>query len=111
MVESYLRALKTLLEGMGPPEKIECKHFFGGAAAYASGNIFMTLTPVGLALKLPEASRERLIALGAQRLRYFSTGPIKKDYVVVPEGLAHDRAALTPWIKESIGFVQSSAKR
>jgi len=111
MVESYLLALRALLKGMDPPDTIACKHFFGGAAAYAQGKIFMTLTPVGLALKLPEAARERLIALGAQPLRYFSTGPIKKDYVVVPEGLANDRAALAPWIKESIGFAQSSAKR
>ena len=106
MVESHLRALIALLEGMGPPDRIACKHFFGGAAAYARGKIFMTLTPVGLALKLPEAARERLIALGAQPLRYFPTGPIKKDYVVVPEALAHDRAALAPWVMESIRFVQ-----
>jgi TfoX/Sxy family transcriptional regulator of competence genes len=111
MVESYLRALGALLEGMDSLATIECKHFFGGAAAYVGGRIFMTLTPVGLALKLPEASRDGLIALGAQPLRYFPTGPIKKDYVVVPEGLAHDRAALTPWIKESIGFARPTAKR
>jgi TfoX/Sxy family transcriptional regulator of competence genes len=111
MVESYLRSLSALLEAVDPPDTIACKHFFGGAAAYAQGQIFMTLTPVGLALKLPEASRDRLIALGAQPLRYFPTGPIKKDYVVVPEILAHDRAALAPWIKESIGFAQSLAKR
>ena len=111
MVESFLLALRALLTGMDPPDTIECKHFFGGAAAYAQGKIFMTLTPVGLALKLPEASRDRLIALGAQPLRYFPTGPIKKDYVVVPEGLANDRATLAPWIEESIRFVQSSAKQ
>jgi TfoX/Sxy family transcriptional regulator of competence genes len=111
MVESYLRSLSALLEGMDPPDRIECKHFFGGAAAYATGHIFMTLTPVGLALKLPEISRDRLIALGARPLRYFPTGPIKKDYVVVPEGIADDRAALAPWIMESIGFAQASAKR
>ncbi len=111
MVESYLLALHALLKGMDPPDTTACKHFFGGAAAYAQGKIFMTLTPVGLALKLPEAARERLIALGAQPLRYFPTGPIKKDYVVVPEGLANDWAALAPWVMESIGFAQSSAKR
>jgi hypothetical protein len=71
----------------------------------------MTLTPAGLALKLPEASRDRLITLGARPLRYFPTGPIKKDYVVVPEPLAQDRAALSLWIQESIGFAQASASR
>ena len=51
---------------------IECKHFFSGAAAYIDGQIFMTLTPVGLALKLSEHDRARLTALGAVPLRYFS---------------------------------------
>lgn len=85
---------------------IECKHFFSGAAAYADGRIFMTVTPLGLALKLPEPSRARLIAGGGAPLRYFPKGPVKKDYVVVAEALAADEAALAPWIEESIGFAR-----
>ncbi len=85
---------------------IACKHFFSGAAAYANGRIFMTLTPAGLALKLPERSRARLLASGGAQLRYFPDGPIKKDYVVVPEPLAKDASALTPWIEESIAFAR-----
>ncbi len=89
---------------------IECKHFFSGAAAYADGRIFMTLTPVGLALKLPERSRDRLLASGGAQLRYFPDGPIKKDYVVVPEPLAKDDAALGPWLEESIAFARNLPK-
>ncbi len=89
---------------------IECKHFFSGAAAYANGRIFMTLTPAGVALKLPERSRDRLIASGGAQLRYFPDGPIKKDYVVVPEPLANDASALTPWIEESIAFARNRPK-
>jgi TfoX/Sxy family transcriptional regulator of competence genes len=85
---------------------IECKHFFSGAAAYANGRIFMSLTTVGLALKLPEHSRVVLISEGATPLRYFPKGPIKKDYVVVPERLARDENALAPWIMQSIRFSQ-----
>ncbi len=89
---------------------IACKHFFSGAAAYANGHIFMTLTPAGLALKLPARARARLLASGGAPLRYFPDGPIKKDYVVVPEPLAKDVSALTPWIEESIGFAQNRPK-
>jgi hypothetical protein len=45
----------------------------------------MTLTTVGLALKLPKDSGELVIGNGARPLRYFPKGPIKKDYVLVPK--------------------------
>jgi len=108
MVESHRDALRSLLErvtvDLGPHTAIECKHFFSGAAAYANGRIFMTLTTVGLALKLPEESRAALIERGAGPLRYFPRGPIKKDYVVIPRRLAEDPVALAPWINASIRF-------
>ncbi len=90
--------------GPQPRATIECKHFFGGAAAYADGRIFMTLTTVGLALKLPEASRLTLLDAGAMPLQYFPNAPIKKDYVVLPDDLANDANALAPWIAESVAF-------
>ena len=34
---------------------IECKHFFSGAAAYANGRIFTTLTPAEPLAKDPNA--------------------------------------------------------
>src|SRR5260370_13359403 len=57
----------------------------------------MTLTSVGLALKLPPASHAVLIGKGAKPLRYFPTGQVKKDYVVVPRPMASDVDALAPW--------------
>ena len=60
--------------------EIICKPFFGGAAAYADDGIFMTRTKVGLALKLPESTRKRLLDEGAMPLRYFPRGHIKQDY-------------------------------
>ena len=51
MVDSYLRALRSILDtgGLDPDRSaaIECKHFFSGAAGYADGRIFITLTPAG----------------------------------------------------------------
>ena len=65
--------------------KLECKHFFSGAAVYVDGKICISLTPVGFAVKLPEESRTFLMnEKGAKPLRYFPKGPIKKEYVVLP---------------------------
>jgi TfoX/Sxy family transcriptional regulator of competence genes len=114
MAEAQLRTLRSLLgrvaANLDRKDTIECKHFFGGAAAYANGRIFMTLTTVGLALKLPKGSRELLIGYGGRPLRYFPKGPIKKDYLVVPKALANDEETLGPWIRESIRFTQTFPK-
>lgn len=104
MAEPWLRELRSLLDELSPDLAIECKHFFGGAAAYSGGKIFMSWSAVGLALKLPAETRIRLFQDGATALRYFPKGPVKKDYVVLPEDLARDKAALAPLIAKSVEF-------
>lgn len=114
LANTHLDALRSLLERAGPGAgedvAIECKHFFGGAAAYADGRIFMSLTKVGLALKLPEGSRADLMRGGATPLRYFPKGPIKKDYVAVPKTLTEDEGALSLRIREAIAYARSAPK-
>jgi len=114
VAEPYLQDLQSLLARSAPKRgrvvTITCKHFFAGAAAYVDGTIFMSLTPVGLALKLPEDARTELRKLGAKPLRYFPKGPNKKDYVVVSARLAKDSKALSPWIAQSIAFAQAGGK-
>ena len=69
---------------------------------------FVCLTPAGFALKLPEAERDMLMnELGAQHLRYFPNGPLKKDYVVLPETILNDANALRRWVKASIKYARS----
>ena len=108
MVQAYLQKLRSLLDriALAAGPRVECKHFFSGAAAYADGHIFMSLTPAGLALKLPEGARNTMASKGGTPLRYFPNGPIKKDYIVVPEPLVADGLALGPWILSSIEFVK-----
>lgn len=82
--------------------------FFGGAALYSKGRICMSLTTVGLAIKLPEESRNILIKQhGVKPLRYFPKGPVKKDYVVLPKAVLNDIKALRNWVKASIEYVVS----
>lgn len=111
MAAKQLQALQSIMDRVKSEQGVvECKHFFSGAAAYTGGRIFASLTPVGFALKLPEASRAALAQQGAKPLRYFPKAPIKKDYVVLPKALADDADALAPWIGESIRFAQTFPK-
>ncbi len=111
MVERYVRDLRSLLQPVTAAatgdEAVEVRHFFSGAAAYVDGRIFMTLTTVGLALKLPKDARAELIDMGATRLQYFKKGPIKKDYVIVPDALMANRDELASWMRRSIAFARS----
>lgn len=112
MAQEYLQQLTALMKQltMGRFEgiKLECKHFFSGAAVYANEKICMSLTPVGFAIKLPEDSRNTLMnEQGAKPLRYFPKGPIKKDYVVLPKSMLKDMRTLRCWAKVSIEYVAS----
>ena len=111
MAEPYLRDLKSIVERASVPceevAHITCKHFFSGAAAYVNGRIFMTLTPVGLALKLPEDDRNEFFDQGGKPLRYFPKAPVKKDYAVLPSRLLDHNKVLSDWISRSVEFVQS----
>jgi TfoX/Sxy family transcriptional regulator of competence genes len=115
MITSRVDALRALLNaaisGRRSLIELECRPFFGGAAAYANGCIFMTLTRVGVALKLPGDSRAALRRRGATPLRYFPDGPIKKDYVIVPDRIARSPAAFAPWVVKSIQFSQTFGRR
>jgi len=110
MARAYINKLSELMERAAPkgsPEaKLEVKHFFSGAAVYANGKICITLTPIGLALKLPEEDIKSLIdEEGAKPLQYFPEGPIKKNYVLLPGNIVGDSKKLEYWVKLSIEYV------
>src|SRR2546427_12028905 len=111
MSHKYLGQLSSLLKsatsGRFKDVKLECKHFFSGAAIYANGRICMSLTTVGFALKLPEESRNALKERGAKPLRYFPKAPVKKDYVILPKAMLKDMKTLGPWMRVSIKYVLS----
>ncbi len=110
MAEPYLSNLKIIVEqeclSRGQTGSIYCKHLFSGAAAYVDDQIFMTLSPAGLALKLPEEDRATLFSLGAKPLRYFPNAPVKKDYALLPNELLDEFGALQEFITRSIAFVR-----
>ena len=114
MAKEYLNQLIELMEPATARRfknsKLEYKHFFSGAAVYAEGRICISLTPAGFALKLPEKNREELLGgKGTKNLRYFPNGPIKKDYVVLPNNMVNDLKTLQKWVKKSIEYALTLA--
>ncbi len=110
MAQPYFDRLTAKLRESNPSKPrgvlVECKHFFSGAALYANGKIFASLTPAGLAIKLPDRSRSALLRERRGRpLRYFKGGPIKKEYVVLSRGTASDREAVRELLRAGIRHV------
>ncbi len=110
MAQPYFDRLSAMLRECNPPKPrgvvVECKHFFSGAALYANGEIFASLTPAGFAIKLPEQSRSDLLReRNGRTLRYFKGGPVKKDYVVLSRAKVDDREALRELLRAGIRFV------
>ncbi len=112
MAKEYLQQLVKFIDrvrnGRYDNIELECKHFFSGAALYANNRICITLTPVGLGVKLPPRSREQLLANEkAITLKYFSKAPVKKDYVLFPDGLETGHKLIDQYVREGIDYVLS----
>ena len=109
MAKEFVEKLETLLAptlaALPAGVTVEIKHFFSGAAAYADDRICITLSPVGLAMKLAEDGCARLLEEGAEPLRYFPKAPIKKHYVVLPEAVCDDSERIRFWARQSIDHV------
>jgi TfoX/Sxy family transcriptional regulator of competence genes len=109
MAEPYLERLSQIVEKLGQvsPDKValETKHFFSGAALYANGKICASLSPSGFAVKLPAKVRQELMSDGnATEFRFFESGPIKREYVVLSDAIVEDREALQKLIEMSVGY-------
>ena len=109
VAKPYLEQLENELRRWKPATprgvKLECRHFFSGAALYANGKIAASLTPLGLAVKLPEGERKELFQKRtARRLRYFPKAPIKRDYALLTRKTYQDAARVRKLLGMSIRF-------
>ena len=82
MAKEYFDKLSLLINKIYPKDidpRITIKHFFSGAAIYSNKKICITLTPVGLAVKLPEDQITKLLKeKKAKPLQYYTNCAIKK---------------------------------
>ena len=114
MAEPYLTRLREIVDRLRlptfcgvPPEP---KHFFSGAALYAGGKIFASLSPAGFAMKLPPDTRKRLIEEGrGAEFRFFASGPVKREYVALSESTVADDELFRELIELGIGYAPGAA--
>ena len=110
MAKEYFLKLSKLIDKIDLKTKspqIEIKHFFSGAAIYVDGKIRITLSPVGLAFKLPDQEVNELIKSGrAIHLKYFPQGNIKKGYALFEKP---DLARTSYWKKYFVNAIQDAS--
>jgi len=102
--------LRKRVEAAAPMElELRFRPMFGGIGVYADGRMFLSLNEVGLALKLGEPERAKLLKIpGAKPLQYEPNSPPSKSYVVVPDKMLADRKQLRAWIAASAAFAKST---
>lgn len=107
MAKPYLERLEDLVARAVPRTPgLVCRHFFSGAALYSKGRICASLTPAGIAFKLPEHRCSGLIASGkAVALRYFDKSPAKKGYVLFPKAGSLTKSEIAEYFRECLACV------
>ncbi len=109
MAQPYLDQLRELVVSLQPDNSdLMCKHFFSGAALYVENKLCASLTPKGLAFKLPKSHCDQLIQKGkAVPLRYFDNSPIKQSYILLPEPERISDAEKSDYLQQCICHVAS----
>ncbi|MEJ0025100.1 MAG: TfoX/Sxy family protein [Rhizomicrobium sp.] len=109
------RALQKAMEAALPAHvDWRFKPMFGGIGVYADDKMCVSLSDIGLAVKLAPAEQDALLKLkGARRLQYEPSAPPSKTYIVVPDAMLSDRKALGHWLSVSAAHAAASpaAKR
>lgn len=105
------KALQAVMEAASPPDlELSFRPMFGGIMGYAGGQVFASLSNVGLALKMTGAEHAALGAVpGVEPLRYEPGDPPSKTYLVLPDAMLDDPAGLRSWIARSAAGLKPKA--
>jgi TfoX/Sxy family transcriptional regulator of competence genes len=105
--------LQTILQKAAPPDmELTFRPMFGGILAYVDGKPLASLFDGGLGLKLGGANHAEFSALpGAKPLQYEPNSLPSKTYVVAPDAMLDDPAALRAWIVRGAAGLKSIAKK
>jgi TfoX/Sxy family transcriptional regulator of competence genes len=90
---------KAMVAAMPPDVDWRFKPMFGGIGVYANDRMCVSLSDVGLAVKLTGNEHAALLKVkGAKVLQYEPSSPPSKTYVVVPGAMLADRKSLNHWL-------------
>lgn len=100
--------LEEVLGASREAHEVTFKPMFGGVTGYTRGRNFVSLSNVGLALKLDAEQREALLKEpGARPLQYDPSMPPSKHSVTVPDVMLDDTDRLRAWVEKSITYCQT----
>jgi hypothetical protein len=79
--------------------RVSSRHMFGGLMVYAEDRPIASLSPAGFAVKLTGPQYAGAMALpGSRPLQYAPDQPPRRHYVVLPDGVVEDDAAVARWL-------------
>ena len=99
-------ALVETFDAVVPAPPAERRQMFGYPAAFVNGHLFMSLFQDHLVLRLDEGPRQALLASGGRPFEPMKGRPMK-EYVLAPDTLVGDRAALKKWAHKALAYGQS----
>ena len=85
--------------------RIERRKMFGYPAAFLNGYLFAGLHQENFILKLSPVDRDRLVAERHASIFEPVPGRPMREFVVLPQSVLSERAALAAWIEQSIVYV------
>ena len=95
--------IATFEQALPADARVQRRQMFGYPAAFANGNLFTGLHQGDLMVRLAEADRGKLKALGGVTFAPMP-GRGMREYVVVPPAIVSDKRALKHWMSRSLAF-------
>ena len=105
--------LQAVMEMASPPDlELAFRPMFGGIMGYAAGQVFASLSNVGLALKMTGADHAALSEVpGVKPLRYEPDDPPSKSYLLLPDAMLSDPENLRSWAARSAAGLKPTTKK
>lgn len=103
--------LVELFSAVVPGEPAEQRKMFGYPAAFANGNLFMSLFQEEFILRLPERARARILKIKGAHPFEPIAGRRMKEYIVAPPSVVKDETALRKWISQSLQYAMSLPRK
>jgi TfoX/Sxy family transcriptional regulator of competence genes len=101
-------ALIQLFDEVIPGERgIERRKMFGCPSAFLNGNLFAGVHQEDFILRLGQHGIGELQQRFATRMFEPMPGKSMREYVVVPQEVVSDRAALSAWLQKSLEYVSA----
>jgi TfoX/Sxy family transcriptional regulator of competence genes len=112
-VEHDPKALQAVMEAASPPDlELGFRPMFGGIMGYAAGQVFASLSNMGLALKMTGADHAALSEVpGVKPLRYEPDDPPSKTYLLLPGAMLSDPDSLRSWMARSVSGLKPATRK